>query len=464
MCLFCASGGAAGLGYARPRATLAPSDPLQGPADVILRGGDIVTMDGARLAAAISVRNGLVQSVGALDEVLPHKGRCTRMMDLDGQAVVPGFVMSQIPKDPVDLLDWQVLDPQSADGDLRCQLAHSIVTSLFAQPLFIKVRQGNGLDLDYPALLGLVSEVFGETPIAIWPEGREDGYANPAMLARGEGAAAMAAQEQCGDFLRVEDMAGFVRPLANDSGHTVKTLTRLLSATVERAAPDGYTTLVDRELGSLAGSFEIAAASSVMRGRRRARLHGAAHRRLREEWDGALPSELDPTMLCVSSALVDLRDQSDDLEGEVLALDRAGWRIVFRGVGDPGDLDRVAELCAGLALPPAGGGKRHRIETNVVPDERQSALLGGVGLVRLPEPGAEPPSVIRAMFEECSEGDKRLECLRRLTAHAAGQGDVDQISGVIAVGRAADFALLDNSPLAPGAVRVTGTWIEGIPV
>lgn len=463
MCLFCGTGGSGGLGYSRPRASLAPSDPLQGPADVILRGGDIVTMDGACVADAMSVRNGLVQSIGALDAVLAHKGRCTRMIDLDGRAVAPGFVMPQIRKDPVDFLDWQVFDPEGAGGDLRGHLERSIATSLFAQPLYIKVWPSPGEDPDLARLLRLMTELFGTTPMAVWPHGGEGGYVNPAMLARAGGAKATAMPAQCGDFLRVEDIAGLLRPLAKDAGHTVKSLARLLSATVDNAASRGYTTLVDRELGSVAGAFEISAASQVMQGRRRARLHGAAHRRLREEWDGALPAEIDPAMLCVSSALVDLREPSGDAREEVAALDRAGWRIVFTGIGDHGDIDTVLELCAGLTAT-AASGRCHRIETNVTPDERQKALLNETGLVHAPYCDAEAVSAARIVLEECADGSKRVGALRSLTTQAAGLGGVDHVAGVIAVGRKADFALLDNSPLAVGPVRVCGTWVEGIPV
>ena len=72
-----------------PRATAAdvPS------ADTIYFGGDIITVNERQPAAeALAVRDGKIAAVGNKDEVFKLRGDGTRMVDLAGKALVPGFV------------------------------------------------------------------------------------------------------------------------------------------------------------------------------------------------------------------------------------------------------------------------------------------------------------------------------------------------------------------------------------
>ncbi|MFK0206287.1 hypothetical protein [Agrobacterium sp. NPDC090283] len=65
--------------------------------DLILCDGPILTMDPSRPeATAVAIRQGIIQTVGDTDEVLACRGRATRVVRLDGKALVPGFVASGI--------------------------------------------------------------------------------------------------------------------------------------------------------------------------------------------------------------------------------------------------------------------------------------------------------------------------------------------------------------------------------
>jgi predicted amidohydrolase YtcJ len=65
------------------------------PADTIYHGGPILTIDEAMpQAEALAVRDGLIIAVGDRDMVLEHRGDATRMVDLAGQTLLPGFVDS----------------------------------------------------------------------------------------------------------------------------------------------------------------------------------------------------------------------------------------------------------------------------------------------------------------------------------------------------------------------------------
>lgn len=78
----------------------APVTPRPGPADVILRGGHVITMDDdapgpgeARAAAsAVAIRDGRFAAVGRDDEIAALAGPSTRVLDLAGRAVIPGLI------------------------------------------------------------------------------------------------------------------------------------------------------------------------------------------------------------------------------------------------------------------------------------------------------------------------------------------------------------------------------------
>jgi len=60
--------------------------------DLILHGGKIITLDGSsRLAQAISVRSGHVLAVGDDAALLKGAAPTTRLIDLKGRSVLPGF-------------------------------------------------------------------------------------------------------------------------------------------------------------------------------------------------------------------------------------------------------------------------------------------------------------------------------------------------------------------------------------
>ena len=79
-----------GVETARPEA--AQLDGLT-VADRILRNGTIVTVDDARpVAEAIAIRDGFIIAVGQEAEVMALRGDQTRVSDLGGRTVVPGFI------------------------------------------------------------------------------------------------------------------------------------------------------------------------------------------------------------------------------------------------------------------------------------------------------------------------------------------------------------------------------------
>ncbi|MEG2047948.1 MAG: amidohydrolase, partial [Comamonas sp.] len=63
------------------------------PADAIYFGGPILTMNDAQpQVEAVAVTAGLITAAGPLQELEPLRGPVTRMVDLQGRTLIPGFV------------------------------------------------------------------------------------------------------------------------------------------------------------------------------------------------------------------------------------------------------------------------------------------------------------------------------------------------------------------------------------
>jgi predicted amidohydrolase YtcJ len=61
-------------------------------ADIIWRGGPVLTMnDAAMRAEAVAATDGRIIAVGTESDVMAHKGAGTRVVDLQGRALIPGF-------------------------------------------------------------------------------------------------------------------------------------------------------------------------------------------------------------------------------------------------------------------------------------------------------------------------------------------------------------------------------------
>ena len=72
--------------------TLSCVSPDEAPADLILRGGNVVTMDEAvGNVEALAARDGVVIAVGTNAEIEALTGPDTQVIDLNGRTAIPGF-------------------------------------------------------------------------------------------------------------------------------------------------------------------------------------------------------------------------------------------------------------------------------------------------------------------------------------------------------------------------------------
>lgn len=72
-----------------------PQQPAPVPADLVLTNGRIVTVESAAPEAqAVAIAGSRIIAVGSADAVKPYVGSSTRVIDLNGQLAIPGFIES----------------------------------------------------------------------------------------------------------------------------------------------------------------------------------------------------------------------------------------------------------------------------------------------------------------------------------------------------------------------------------
>ena len=88
------AGAVAGFGSLFACAAVAqPAATAAGPADLIYSGGPILTMnDAAPSAEAVAVRAGRILALGTRAQIEATRGPGTRMINLEGRTMLPGFV------------------------------------------------------------------------------------------------------------------------------------------------------------------------------------------------------------------------------------------------------------------------------------------------------------------------------------------------------------------------------------
>ncbi len=163
-------------------------------ADTIYSGGPILTInDAAPRAEAVAVKDGRILAVGTRADMLAHQGDTTEVFDLDGRAMLPGFVdshghavMGGLQALSANLLappDGEVQDIASlqdalrgwiADNQAAIEASNLIVGFGYDQSQLAELRHPTKDDLD---------AVSKDVPIIIVHQSGHFGAANSAALA-----------------------------------------------------------------------------------------------------------------------------------------------------------------------------------------------------------------------------------------------------------------------------------------
>ncbi len=110
------------VGCSGSEADYARSLAVKTAADTVLRGGKIITVDGAfSIKQAVAIRDGRFVAVGSDGEIRDYIGPGTRVIDLFGRSVIPGLIDSHIHA-TVAGLNW--------DAELHWELNHTLADGL----------------------------------------------------------------------------------------------------------------------------------------------------------------------------------------------------------------------------------------------------------------------------------------------------------------------------------------------
>ena len=162
-------------------------------ADTIYSGGPILPINDTQPSAeAVAVKNGHIVAVGSLSDIAIHQGDATELFDLDGRAMLPGFVdshghaiMGGLQALSANLLaapDGDVTDIPSLQDTLRSWIAANaeivdkaqlIVGFGYDQSQLTELRHPTREDLD---------EISTDVPIIIVHQSGHFGVANSKAL------------------------------------------------------------------------------------------------------------------------------------------------------------------------------------------------------------------------------------------------------------------------------------------
>jgi predicted amidohydrolase YtcJ len=203
------------LSLASSLAIVWPLQLLAQPADTIYGGGTIITMDDALpRAEGVAVRDGKILAVGSAGEIDQHRGADTRVIDLAGHTLLPGFVDSHghVVMGGLQALSANLLAPP--DGEVtdiggvqetlrdyvathpdRIEAAGVVVGFGYDQAQLVELRHPTARELD---------AVSTDTPIIIVHQSGHFGVANTAAL-DAAGIGADSADPPGGIIRRLED-------------------------------------------------------------------------------------------------------------------------------------------------------------------------------------------------------------------------------------------------------------------
>ena len=182
ICALCAAGVLAAAGFAP-----APVGAAGPAASLVLINGRIYTMDAARpWAQALAVRGQRIAAVGSDAEVLRFKGAATRVIDLHGGFLLPGFIDSH-----VHFFDGgrYLTNVALRDATTMAEVAHRVAEFAALHPTDDWI-EGEGWSYGYPDLPNGefhkedLDRVSGERPVFLDSSMAHAAWVNSAALRR----------------------------------------------------------------------------------------------------------------------------------------------------------------------------------------------------------------------------------------------------------------------------------------
>ncbi len=161
-------------------------------ADLVLRGGAVITVDDARpRAAAIAIRGFEIAAVGSDREIERYIGPATEVVELDGRLAIPGFIeghghfldlgQAKLELDLTRTRRWRAIVDQVAEAAARAQPGEWILGSGWHEEKWAEVPEPN---VDGVPLHGRLSAVSPDNPVLLAHASGHAIFVNAAALRR----------------------------------------------------------------------------------------------------------------------------------------------------------------------------------------------------------------------------------------------------------------------------------------
>lgn len=245
-------------------AAISPSEDR--PADVMISGGRILTMDSGRpRAESVAIGDGRIMAVGPSAELEGLIGVGTEVVDLDGRALLPGFIDPHMHSAMVQLADWTDVSPMTRPtaDDVFTALRDATAAEtgwVLAQQFDPSITRGHPR-LDRAVLDRLVPD----RPLLVLESNGHVAYVNSEALARAgvdrhtpDPPAARYVRDASGELTgRLEEspaVGAFMIGVPIVTGEAVLSRIREL---LRHASGKGVTLLHDCGIGSMGGTSDL---------------------------------------------------------------------------------------------------------------------------------------------------------------------------------------------------------------
>lgn len=270
--------------------------PVDGPADVIFKGGPVLTMNkDAPRAEAIAVRAGTIIAVGRLDDVQAFSGANTRLVDLNGRTLMPGLVDPHMHTTFVALDDWIDVSPmvtptatavwnQLREGASKVKEGAWVRAKNFDPSITTGARVPTLAELD---------SLAPKNPFFMMESNGHIAYANSAAMKIAgishdtqDPSGAHFVRDLNGNITgRLEETSALEPFLAKMPQPTALEIQKRIRNLFDHAASVGCTTLHDCGIGLLSGVNDLALMEAVMADNPPVRYRGMLISTIMDEWE-----------------------------------------------------------------------------------------------------------------------------------------------------------------------------------
>ncbi len=383
-------------------------------ASVILRGGPVLTMNGVR-GDAIALVNGKVLAVGDWDQVGAHRIKSTQIVELDGRAVLPGFVEPHVHLIFTALTQSLCVDTSPIAAPTKDAALAALREACEQAPRGEWVV-GFGFDPsrlfpDHPGLRADdLERVSGGRPIFVLNQSGHVGYVNHAALAVAS-IDADTPDPPAGSYVRDEkgrltgelhETPAFARFAPYFPRPTPLEVAGLCRQTMRQWAARGCTSIFDCGIGTVGGEGDVAMMRALAREPDTPlRLRGALVPEVADSMSAQPEDREGELALCAIKFWADgstqgftgavtepflgdrgrgvLNHSTGELRERMGAFHRDGWQLVVHANGDRA-IDQVLDVFETILDGATAAARDHRIDHFTVAREDQVIRAAALGV------------------------------------------------------------------------------------